>query len=348
MESFVRHPDNSRDFQSDIILEATGIGSMDKMQLKIEIRHKSNWHNENVRAARRSKFMCALVLALRKVPIYGPGGGGEALGGATNPGYSVAVNDSFAAEAREKAAKAKEGKRLIPSKPKGGDDLGVGPKSEAKAADSLNARRPTEDPSAAWGARDDVTLGSRDHSVHKDEDERGLGTEMDRKRSQEIDDLKQTLLKRESTRGRRRPGEHLPSSVSLNLDPGMGYPGMMLTPAAEERGGGTSSYFGNASQVVDEEAGLGLQPTAMQGAGMGYGANGGLSNNPYTIPSLPQQQSQQQSQNGGYSMFPTQSTSQGAGGNGKSTGSTSRRLSLGFKKQREEGGGGVRENRGRG
>ena len=76
MEAFVRDPENSRDFQPDVVLECTGICSMDKLQLKVEIRHKSNWSNETVRAARRSKFMCALVLALRKVPIYPPGGGG--------------------------------------------------------------------------------------------------------------------------------------------------------------------------------------------------------------------------------------------------------------------------------
>jgi hypothetical protein len=117
MENFVRSPDNSRDFQSDILLEATGIGNMDKLQLKVEIKHKSNWHNETVRAARRSKFMCALVLALRKVPIYSPGGGAEPLGSSTNPGYSVNVSDRWAAEARDKVLRAKEDQRLVPSKP---------------------------------------------------------------------------------------------------------------------------------------------------------------------------------------------------------------------------------------
>jgi len=38
-----------------------------------------NWSNETVRAARRSKFMCALVLALRKVPDLSPGGGYKSL-----------------------------------------------------------------------------------------------------------------------------------------------------------------------------------------------------------------------------------------------------------------------------
>ncbi|KAF8855636.1 hypothetical protein BDZ45DRAFT_692409 [Acephala macrosclerotiorum] len=281
MEAFVRHPDNSRDFQPDIILEATGIGSMDKMQLKIEIRHKSNWHNETVRAARRSKFMCALVLALRKVPIYGPGGGGEALGGASNPSYSVAVPDEWASEARDKAAKAKEAKRLVPTKKP--DDKktttgDLGSASEEKAAEALNNRRPLDDPSTAWGARDDVTLGSRDQSL----DRQWI-------RDQEIDGLKQTLLKRASTRGRRKPGETpaMPGTVGGGY---AAYPSMSLTPADERQ---DMNFMGRMNQSLDEEAGLGLQPTtAYQG--------GGLSNNPY----------QQAQQTSGYSMFPARTASQ--------------------------------------
>ena len=267
MESFVRNPDNSRDFQPDIILEATGIGNMDKLQLKVEIRHKSNWHNETVRAARRSKFMCALVLALRKVPIYGPGGGGEPLGGPTNPGYSVAISDTWAAEARDKATQAKEGKRLVPSKPAaaskstGGD---LGPADEEKAAETMNARKPTADAahrdmdSAAWNARDDNTLNSRDESL-------------ERHRSGEIESLREGLMKRKSTRGRRRPGEAMPAI------PSQSGPGLMLTQASPNREG----FLGAMSQTLDEEAELGLQPstfvqggysgnTAYQGQSQGY------------------------------------------------------------------------------
>ncbi|KAJ5896245.1 uncharacterized protein N7473_005644 [Penicillium subrubescens] len=73
METFVRDPANSRDFQPDLDIEVVGVGDMDKLELHVDIRHKSNWSNETVRAARRSKFMCALVLAMRKVPIRAPG-----------------------------------------------------------------------------------------------------------------------------------------------------------------------------------------------------------------------------------------------------------------------------------
>lgn len=73
MEAFVRDKDNSRDFQPDFNVEVVGVGDMDKLELRADIRHKSNWSNETVRAARRSKFMCALVLAMRKVKIRAPG-----------------------------------------------------------------------------------------------------------------------------------------------------------------------------------------------------------------------------------------------------------------------------------
>lgn len=115
MEKFVRDKDNNRDFQPDIEIEVISVGNMDKLELRIEIRHKSNWSNETVRAARRSKFMCALVLAIRTVPIIGPGGGGASLGDPANPSYSVSITDDKAKEYRDVAAEKKEQKRLVPT-----------------------------------------------------------------------------------------------------------------------------------------------------------------------------------------------------------------------------------------
>lgn len=263
MEAFVRNPDNARDFQPDIVLEATGIGNMDKLQLKVEIRHKSNWHNETVRAARRSKFMCALVLALRKIPIYAPGGGGEPLGGPTNPGYSVSIDDTWAAEARAKADKAKEALRLVPTKAAepAGDSLG--PESESKAAENLNARHPTADVAHLdadrdhWNSRDDQTLGSQDDSF-------------DRQRSSDIDDLRQGLLKRESTHGRRKPGDRVPPL------PGQSGPELSVTEPSPQR----EHFSPTRDQAFDEEAEMGVHPTrnaqrtgsAPYGA-VGYGGN---------------------------------------------------------------------------
>lgn len=73
MELFVRDKENSRDFQPEFIIEVIGVGDLDKLQLQVDIRHKSNWAIEAVRSARRSKFMCALVLAMRKLKIRAPG-----------------------------------------------------------------------------------------------------------------------------------------------------------------------------------------------------------------------------------------------------------------------------------
>jgi hypothetical protein len=158
IENFVRSHDNSRDFQSDIVLEATGIGNMDNLQLRVEIKHKTNWHNETVRAARRSKFMCALVLALRKVPIYCPGGGAEPLGSSTNPGYSVNVSDIWAADVREKVLRAKEDQRLVPSKP---TESGQSPSGDLSLDDntlreSLGRRRSDEVDTLREGHRQSI------------------------------------------------------------------------------------------------------------------------------------------------------------------------------------------------
>jgi hypothetical protein len=320
MEAFVRHPDNSRDFQQDITLEATGIGNMDKLQLKVEIRHKSNWANETVRAARRSKFMCALVLALRKVPIYGPGGGGETLGGPNNPNYSVAVTDEMAAQAREKAAKVKEGKRLIPTPPKedtaqssGMDHLGS--VAEENAAEMLNKRRPGQDDSnTLWNSRDDNTLGSREASI-------------DKQRDNDIDNLKQSLLKRENTRGRRKPGDHVPTIQRFDA------PSMSITQPSPRRDG----FMASASEALDEEAELGLNPTT---SNQSYASTG------YVAPQPHQQQT------GGYSMFPQQQTStrqatlglnplgsQPVTGTSSNQQGRSRGLSLGFKPTNPNNGG---------
>ncbi|CAI7565665.1 unnamed protein product [Penicillium glandicola] len=73
MENFVRDKENNRDFQPDVDIELDGVGDMDKLQLRVDIRHKSNWSNETIRAARRSKFLCALVLAVRKIQVRAPG-----------------------------------------------------------------------------------------------------------------------------------------------------------------------------------------------------------------------------------------------------------------------------------
>lgn len=77
IEMFVRDKDNQRDFQQDVDIDVVGVGALDKMEITISLFHKSNWAIETVRAARRTKFMCALVTAVRKVPIRAPGAAAE-------------------------------------------------------------------------------------------------------------------------------------------------------------------------------------------------------------------------------------------------------------------------------
>lgn len=104
IETFVQSKENRREYQADINIRVMSVNSMDKLQLTLEFKHKSNWSVENIRAARHSKFMCALVLALRKVGINAPGGGKPALGEPLNPTYSVNISDDTAQTFKKKAA----------------------------------------------------------------------------------------------------------------------------------------------------------------------------------------------------------------------------------------------------
>ena len=223
MQAFVMDRDNSRDFQPDIEIEVTGIAEMNKMELKVEIRHKSNWSNETVRAARRSRFMCALVLALRKIPINGPGGGGAALGSVDQPSYTVAVSDATAAANRDAYTKSKDAKRLFPTeKPdvpdkketqgiaSGAENLDTRdsvtpgplryrqPASESTALNSLNSRHPAADTAHSPGdIIEPTTPKSLTHS------QSGIETPPDFERSVSIEEVR-GMLRRQSTRGKRR------------------------------------------------------------------------------------------------------------------------------------------------
>jgi hypothetical protein len=238
--------------------------------------------------------MCALVLALRKIPIYAPGGGGEPLGGPTNPGYSVAVPDSWATEAREKASKAKEQKRLVHSASSTGKSTSKSTSvdRDEKAGESLNARKPTADAAhrdmdapgagagaAGWKSRNDQTHGSLDESL-------------EHHRSNEIDDLRQGLLKRESTRGRRKPGEAIPPV------PSMSGPGFQVTGPSPHR----EAFGASIGYVQDEEAELGMQhTTSSQALGYGGQTGGGAGYSMFPPPALGSQgaQTQQQQQEQG-------------------------------------------------
>jgi hypothetical protein len=188
LQKFVTDKDNSRDFQADLDIEVISIADMNKMELKVEIKHKSNWSNETVRAARRSKFMCALVLALRRVPIYGPSGGAASLGSADAPSYSVSLTPDEAKRNKDAFATSKEAKRLISTKPKEPEwknaptgfatNTSTATGAEYLAVQTLNARNAAVDPvrDDTWQVRDDVsTLDDRPNTTeHDSNSERGL------------------------------------------------------------------------------------------------------------------------------------------------------------------------------
>ncbi|KAF2133388.1 serine/threonine protein kinase-like protein [Dothidotthia symphoricarpi CBS 119687] len=189
MISFVRDSANSRDFHPEVEVEVISIAEMNKLELHVEIRHKSNWSNESLRSSRRSKFMCALVLALRRVPINGPGGGDATLGSQAKPTWSVAVPPAEAISAYEKYNAKADASRLRPlntdndeynkGKSTGTDYLGVSVgNGEDHAINALNNRKPGVDTvrDDTWGARDDAsTIGRRSTDTRPDLDEvRGL------------------------------------------------------------------------------------------------------------------------------------------------------------------------------
>ena len=69
LQAFLTHRENSRDYLPKLSLRVASIYEMNKMEIKCSFWHKSNWSNEELRAARSSKFLCALLAAIRKKPI---------------------------------------------------------------------------------------------------------------------------------------------------------------------------------------------------------------------------------------------------------------------------------------
>jgi len=200
LNKFVMDKDNSRDFQPDMNIEILGTTDMSKLEIQVQIKHKGNWANETLRAARRSKFMCALVAALRAVPIYGPGGGADAAGSAANPNYSVTTSDAEAKEAAKLAAREREQARLYP--PVKSDEESSDTAADARAAGltsrqaevigDLNARSPGADfaRDMAWTTGRDAENSTYD-GVRRPSNDR-----------QSIEEVR-NVLRRGSSRGKR-------------------------------------------------------------------------------------------------------------------------------------------------
>ena len=122
LESFLSERENARDFKPDLSLCVTSIHDMSKLELKCSVIHKSNWSSDKLRAYRSSKFLCALITALKKIPINKPSGSIVANGNEGNPMYSVMVTEDKAAKKRDEDKSKKQKKRIDFVKPATQDD----------------------------------------------------------------------------------------------------------------------------------------------------------------------------------------------------------------------------------
>ena len=122
LEKFVTDPDNSRDFKPDIYVDLISLGNLSSLELRIIIKHKSNFSNGPLYAYRRSKFNCALLSALRRIPIEGPAGSFPAQGSLQAPNYAVMISEDKAQEAKLIHDQGVEAKKVVVPVPIGGQD----------------------------------------------------------------------------------------------------------------------------------------------------------------------------------------------------------------------------------
>ena len=117
LETFLSQKENSRDYKPEVGLSLVNLHELQKMELKVGFTHKSNWSNDSLRASRSSKFMCALVAAIRKVPLNKPGSAAPALGESGKPNYTVMITDEDAAKKADADKVKREQARIDYIKP---------------------------------------------------------------------------------------------------------------------------------------------------------------------------------------------------------------------------------------
>lgn len=117
LKEFLAAPENSRDYYPELGLRVSSLCDLARLELRISFRHKSNWSNEALRAARSSRFQCALVAAVRRVPIHKPGGGKAGLGEEGKPSYTVMITDTEASTKRDAEKEKQLKKRMDYVKP---------------------------------------------------------------------------------------------------------------------------------------------------------------------------------------------------------------------------------------
>ncbi|KAI6467622.1 hypothetical protein MCOR17_004386 [Pyricularia oryzae] len=95
LEAFVRADENCRDYMPEIGCSLIGVHELNKLELKCSVTHRSNWGNEKLRSARSNKFYCAVLAAVRKIPLNRPGGP-LYMGEAGRPVYTAQLTEEEA------------------------------------------------------------------------------------------------------------------------------------------------------------------------------------------------------------------------------------------------------------
>lgn len=106
--------EHKRDYLPEVDLQLVSIKDLAKLELHIEFQHKGNHASDRLRSQRRSKFVCALLSAVRKVPIDPPGGSSPARGSIEAPTYTVTISDDVAKSAMAQHNEEADAKRMNP------------------------------------------------------------------------------------------------------------------------------------------------------------------------------------------------------------------------------------------
>jgi len=205
-ELYIFVEENNRDFRADNLSVEISDMALDKLELKVDIKHKGNWADEMKRLDRRNKFMTALVAACRKVPIYGPGAGDPGLGESGKPQFTVSISAAEAQERMEQAAKDKAAKRLAQ-------------KQEDAIAAEAGAAQNRE--SASSFAHTGASFSGPAITTTFDDEARRSRLSGDSLRRRDVDEVR-VMLRRQSTTGRRkRDGSGSPYTSSYQPSEGV-------------------------------------------------------------------------------------------------------------------------------
>jgi len=179
---------------------------------------QSNWANDDLATQRRQKFICALIAAIRKTPIYGPGGGNPIIGEEAKPLYTVAISNDLAQENMKKASDAKMKQRWdYESSDSDSDDdekLSTKERSAARHAPQYNKEIGVDHIPATAAVinpppRDNATITTRYDPYGPDSKQsraRSLRSNQSvESRRQDIETVRHEL-QRGTTRGRRKAG----------------------------------------------------------------------------------------------------------------------------------------------